>query len=276
MTDETVRVSPFRRRRFVQRHRRVLSAVRWARLALGTLAVVGLPAVAVGWTTTTDAFELRQLDIAGSPRVPEAWLAERLESLEGRQLLVLSLSEVRERVEGHPWLANVELRKRLPDRLEVRVEERSPAALLRQGVALAYVDGRGEVIAPYEGGPAAPDLVLITARDPREVAATLEFLGELERAAPRWARALSEIEAVDQNDYRLFIEGLPFPVTVSAEGLARALADFQRWWPAIVDRHGTPRSVDLRLPGRIVMEPAVESAAEPVALARVATAHETR
>ncbi len=270
MTEETARISPFRRRRVVQRHRRPASALRLAQLALATLLVVGLPAVAVGWTATTDTFDLRRFELEGSPRVPEDWLAERLASFEGSHLLALSLAEVRHRVEAHPWVGAVQIRKRLPASLEVRVEERSPAALVRRHGELGYVDASGAVYAPWDPDPTTPDLVLVSATEQDEVRRTLQFLALLEREAPRWARALSEIEEVDEQVYRLDVEGLPFPVTVSADGLAQAVADFHRWWPAIVARHGAPRSVDLRLPGRIVIQPAAGPRGEPDRLARAA------
>lgn len=65
--------------------------------------------------------------------------------------LELDLEDIRHRMEIHPWVRKVELARRLPNSLAVKVEMRTPVALICEE-AVSYVDANGEVFKELEPG----------------------------------------------------------------------------------------------------------------------------
>lgn len=256
--EHDARVLPFRRRAFAaKRRRRSLWLVALSGLA-GALVVVGLPLGLVAWVLTSPRFALRTVDFDGGTRVSRGFVQNALAPLVGGNLVSLPIAQVRTLLRAHPWIAGVEVRKQLPDRLLVRVVERVPAALLRAGDGLWYLDGRGERIAPFAPTDGAVDLLLVSSSSDVEVdpARALEVERELAVARPEWAEKLSEIEVLGDEDFRLYTAALPFPVLVKAGTLAergRSLAEFL---PEIERRYPQVLAVDLRFERRIVIQPA--------------------
>src|SRR6185503_769914 len=122
--------TPLRRPFSVRRRKKSGVASLLAGAALRALLVVALPVGVVVWLLYSPYFLIREVKVDGGARVSAAWMQENLQPLVGRHVLAVSLDAVRRRLSAHPWVASVELRRELPDRLRVSVVERQPVALL--------------------------------------------------------------------------------------------------------------------------------------------------
>ncbi len=256
--DREGRVLPFRRRPFAtKRRRKSLWRVALAGLA-AALLVVGLPLGLVAWVLTSPRFALRTIDFDGGQRVTAGWVHTALQPLLGGNLVAMPIDQVRSLLGAHPWVDGVEVRKQLPDRLVVRVTERVPAALQRDAGGLWYLDAAGRRIAALGAADGPVDLLLVSssAEAEAEPARALALAEELRLARPDWAAKLSEVEALSDEDFRIYTAALPFPVLVKAGTLAdrgRSLADLL---PEITRRYIRVQAVDLRYERRIVIQPA--------------------
>ena len=251
------RSGAFRRRRFVVPHRRRSRTRMLFKPFLLAVSLVGLPVAAALWIYTSPRFMLREVQIGSTAHVPTAEVAAALSPLRGRHLLGLSLADVESRLTTNPWVERAAIRKELPDRLVVQIEERQPVALLRQEEELFYVDGEGFVIGAYElAGPV--DLVLLSVAPgvDLEVSQTLELAARLERLAPAMMRELSEVDVLGRGEYRVHAAGLDFPVLVSGEGVERQLIKLGALLPEIAARFDAIEAVDLRFTSQIVIQPA--------------------
>ncbi len=249
---------PFRRRRFAAPHRRRRLALRLLVPLAGAIVAVGVPAALAWWALTGSEFAIREITVVGTGRVSAEWVLERLAPLEGRHLLLLGLEEVEPLLADEPWIQAVTVAKEPPGGLVVRVDERRPAALLRRGDGLFYLDGRGAVIAPFDArGDASGLLVVSVAEGARlDLERVLALAGELERLHPEWAAGLSEIEVANGRDYRLHTEALPFALFVSEESLEPAARRLPRLVKEILRRYPGTGAVDARFTNQIVIQPA--------------------
>jgi cell division protein FtsQ len=256
-------VLPFRRRTLKRRKRSLALAL--LKPLAGALVLVGAPVAIAAWALTSPRFALAEVAVAGSGRVPRDWIRAQLAPLLGRNLLLLPLGEVDRALAGHPWIAAVEVSKRLPATLAVAVAERAPAALLRVGGAPWFADAQGRPIAPVaasdDGGAPAGDLLLVSRAAgagepaPGDVQLALRLAAELGASRPEWAAELTAVEVISDDDARLHSAALPCPLVVTAgrvEPAARRLAELL---PELLRRYGTLAAVDLRFSGRIVVEP---------------------
>jgi cell division protein FtsQ len=100
-----------------------------------------------------DLLRIREIRFEGLSRATPEELLEISPVRRGDHLLLCDSDLVEAALRRHPWIASVEVRKRLPPALEVRVVERRAAALVDLG-GLYLVDEGGEVFkraAPGDG-----------------------------------------------------------------------------------------------------------------------------
>jgi cell division protein FtsQ len=140
-----------------------------------------LALVAVGWATWRfavygDLLRVREIRFEGLSRATAEELLELSPVRKGDHLLAADPDVVASALQRHPWLASVEVRRRLvPPALEVRVVERHAAAVVDLG-GLYLVDDRGEVFKRATPGDGL-DLPVVTGV-PRD--AWVERRGEVE------------------------------------------------------------------------------------------------
>lgn len=261
----TGRVLDFRRRGAPPRRRRRSLLLTLLKPLLTALGMMALPAGLAGFVLTGEPFELRELQIRGAAeRVPEGWISQALQPLRGRNLMLLSLSEIEGRLRQNPWIESVEIAKEPPHRLRVEVTQRRPVALLLSGGRLAYADASGHAIMPVsspselETARHAGLLVVSFVHPMREggmteVLAVAAAIGQVEAD---WAAKLSKIEVLGEDDYRLTTAALPFPVLVSRNEVSQKAARLLRLLPELQRRYEKVDAVDLRFSRRIVVQPA--------------------
>ena len=253
------RSSSFRRRRFVASHRKRSSILLLVRPLATALFLVSLPALAVYWLSVTSRFDLDRIEISGAQQVSEQELRTVLDPLRGRHLLFLSLDDVETAVRQSRWVEGAAIRKKLPDALTVEIHERQPVALLRSQGDLYYVDRSGYPIEPYSPhGPVDLPLLSASAEGTAHVAAALQVADRFERVAPDWGSALSEIEILSEEDFRLHTGELEFPVLLSAATVETQVENLRSILPQIKKRYPIPVVVDLRFDRQIVIQPAVQ------------------
>lgn len=170
------------------------SARAHAPLVLKVLGAVLLSAGLLGasfvgwrWASTSERFGLKALIVEGAHHTTEAELA-RLGGLgHGRNLLSIDVEAVERALSTHPWVRQVRVRRELPSRLVVELEEYHPVALLALG-ELYLVDDRGQ---PFKRATVNDelDLPLVTGVD-RE-----DFTGDRARALEVLARAVNVADA---------------------------------------------------------------------------------
>jgi cell division protein FtsQ len=185
-------------RRRVDRAQQAARASRRARSAGRALAALGLLGALAfgawqGWRALCagEWLRIREIRIAGAGSAEERELLALSPVKRGDNLLLADPDAVARALSRHPWVAGVEVRRRWPPALEVRVREREAVALVDLG-GLYLVDRGGQ---PFKR--AAPgdglDLPLVTGftRDDyvQRRADVEPLLASALRLADDWGRA---------------------------------------------------------------------------------------
>ncbi len=267
------RVLDFRRRQAPPRRRK---RSLWLALArpLGTaLALIALPGGLVAWVLTSSRFCLHEMAIEGTHRVQAEYVRRALAPLRGTNLVRLPLARVEALLARQPWIESVEIEKILPDRVRVSIRERRPVALLAgPGGALSWADVHGNPIAPAAPGEnregflvidlagAAPSVSEATEAT-EAMAEALQAAAELKQVNPDWASSLTQVDVLGDEDLRLHLKDLPFPLLVRRSDLVSKVHRFEALLPELGRRYTALQSVDLRFARRIIIVPAVQPAA---------------
>jgi cell division protein FtsQ len=90
---------------------------------------------------------VREIKLEGCQKIEQETLLSLIK-IEGMpNLFTIRLSELAKRLETHPWIDQVKMRKVFPNKILIQVEERKPIAILHLE-ELYYIDTKGEIFSP--------------------------------------------------------------------------------------------------------------------------------
>ncbi|MDR2726414.1 MAG: FtsQ-type POTRA domain-containing protein [Deltaproteobacteria bacterium] len=100
------------------------------------------------YATTSDHFAIRSITVTGATHFDRDSVLRAAGLSEGMNSLAVNITDVELALRKTPWVANVAVKRQLPDSFAIEIEERLPAFWVLKGDALLYADSKGNLIAP--------------------------------------------------------------------------------------------------------------------------------
>lgn len=152
------------------------------RIWISVVAVLVLVAGTIGVLVFSPLLAVKTISVQGTDLVPAGQVDKLLAPLAGTPLPQIAESDVRALLASVPAVADVKVEARPPSELAVRITERVPVALLKDGTGYALVDEEGRQLASVKSREAAK-LPLINAakakKDPDVFRTITAVLGAL-------------------------------------------------------------------------------------------------
>lgn len=142
---------------------RAKQAAQWVKSAARRVVpVLILAAIAVGvpiavfqgylHVVSTPYFAVENLQIKGLNNLGREDVLKQAGIVPGVNAFDLDPDAIRQRLESQPWIRRVRVERRLPDTLEINVEERVATAVLVDGASYVLLDSSGEPFKTLEPG----------------------------------------------------------------------------------------------------------------------------
>ena len=198
-------------------------------------------------------FRVREIEVEGNRRItPETLIS--LAKIEGMpNLFTVSLSEVTKRLESHPWISHIRMRKVFPNKILIQVEERKPIAIL-QLEELYYVDTQGVIFSQVGEGDEYnfPFLTGLTRqvieKDPAEakhlITKALELLSIADQEKVSALEEISEIHMEKIFGIRCFTKTDGLEVRMGWEQFREKLKRLSLIWSDLRKRGFSATSID--------------------------------
>jgi cell division protein FtsQ len=241
--------------------------------ALGHLAVVATVVTIAAWlylrAQSDTRFALKSVEVAGAVHTPRAAIDDVTKAYGGTNLFRLDIARLQADLVRLPWVSRVEIEKKLPDTLRIRIVERAPVALLQNGSTLHYVDDHGVAFAQLSAEIGDRDLPVIRDARGAELARAVALLRTLRARDPQVFSRISELRPVAPRGFALFDRELGAQIYANDDDLSSKWRDL---YGIVRAEHLGPRSIeyaDLRFGDRIVLKPLhpITTTAAPAALA---------
>jgi cell division protein FtsQ len=183
-------------------------------------------------------FGLRQASVTGYRYTADSAVFDALQLEHARTLLFFDSRAAQRRIEALPWVATATIARILPDRVEVRITERTPIAIWQRSEHSFLIDATGRVLSEVAADTNAQ---LPRVAGEGAAAAAAELLALL-RAYPSLEQQMAVAERVGERRWTLWLSdggGILLPAEAAGEALARAVAIASRL-------PGRPITIDVR------------------------------
>ena len=211
-------------------------------------------------------FDIAVTEINGLQQISQNQILLKISELAqpDRNLVRFDLDGLRRNLELIPWVKTVVVRRVLPDKLIVDVEEREPVAFARVGQGTLLIDEEGillennparlsrsdfPVILGMESGYAAE----ILRRNRERIAVYLQLIRALNRGGAGLSRDLSEVHLQDPGNVSVILNGDTVLVYLGRDGFQ---TKFRRYLAAsreLKNKYRNLDSVDLRYRDQVVI-----------------------
>ena len=194
-------------------------------------------------------FGLTQVSVTGHRYTPDSDILDAVGLDSARTMLSFDSRAAQDRIERLPWVERASIERVLPDRLEVRVSERSPFAVWRLGNRNFLIDKSGRILTAVPGD-AMPSLPRVAGEGAATEAARLFALLA---GHPALMARVDVAERVGERRWLLRLADggtVQLPAHGEAEALTRALRVASARGPEAGE-------IDVRVPERTLVRESV-------------------
>jgi cell division protein FtsQ len=175
-----------------------------------------------GWRHTQSGprFAIRAIQVDGAVHTPRAALDSVTRRYAGLNLFQLDIARVQRDLGAISWVRRVDVEKKLPDTLRIKITERAPVALVRRGELLAYVDEQGAAFAELSPRVGNDDLPVIVDAEGAELTRTVALLGALRVSDRELYSRVSEVWPIPPRGFAFYDRQLGAVVYANADDIA--------------------------------------------------------
>jgi cell division protein FtsQ len=204
------------------------------------------------------AFVVRTIVFSGNTRLSDDELRALSGLRRGENLLTLSARSVAGKMTESRWIKSVSIRKELPDRIVLKIDEARPFALLDMKGRLFLVDAEGTMLEEMKES-AVPFLPVISGNPFSEKEAFFEAI--------RLAKAIKDTGIMATKDHVEIIAQKPEELAANLDGIlvkigagdyTEKLERLLQVESEIRKRHIPVDYIDLRFATRVVVKPVTE------------------
>jgi cell division protein FtsQ len=209
-----------------------------------------------------------QVEISGNNIVQRDEVLKLFVHDRGRSVVRIPLDTRRSQIEELSWVEEANVQRILPNRLRVRIVERTPVAFFKNGTELTLIDAHGVLLDRPEGEdfhfPIVTGLSENMLREERErrMATYTEFLKDIDLVRSGSSDRVSELELGNPRDLRAVLTGLAGGRDAQAVTVHFGHDDFTGKYRILVENFaqwqasaGTVQSIDLQYSRQVVVNP---------------------
>jgi cell division protein FtsQ len=247
-----LRPTDLQRLRRNQRRIQVQRLLIWLRN--GSLAVVLVVGGLWAWrhTQSDPSFAVRTIEIDGAVHTPRPTLELATKRYTGLNLFQIDIARVQRDLGGLGWVRRIDIEKKLPDTLRIKITERRPVALVNVGGRLLYVDDEGVAFAELSPRVGDQDLPLIAGAEGAELTRTVAFLTTLRKSDRELFARVSEVWPIPPRGFALYDRDLGAVVYANVDDVSAKYRNLR----AVLGAESNPKIeyADLRFADRVIVK----------------------
>ncbi|HYO75453.1 MAG TPA: FtsQ-type POTRA domain-containing protein [Thermoanaerobaculia bacterium] len=203
-------------------------------------------------TQSNERFAVRSIEIDGVVHTPRAELDRATRRYVGLNLFQIDIARVQRDLGGLGWVRRIDIEKNLPGTLRIKITERTPVALVRNGEAVSYVDEEGVAFAELSPRVGDDDLPVITDARGAELTRTVALLRKLRATDRELYTRVSEVWPIPPRGFALYDRQLGAVVYANEDDVAKKWRNLY----GVLAAENNPKIeyADLRFADRVIVK----------------------
>jgi cell division septal protein FtsQ len=252
--------------------RRYVSALRTLGKVGSFLLLVSFVLAIFVYAYISGKFDLSDIKFYGCKEVDSKHLEEIIRSDFPANILRIDLSKLKGRLEEETWVKQVEIRRVLPSKLVVYVQERIPSIILEIQNDLMVADQDGTILGRYAPkfakldvpvfrgvmGESAESYRLHQEENSVRIRQAVLMLSELESGSPNYTKSISEVDISDPKNLKIMLVDDTAEVYLGGENYLERFTTFMRnrdEYEKLKNQYEEFASIDLRFEDQIIYRP---------------------
>ena len=252
------------------RGKSVREVLRWSlKLSFGLL-LVSMLSFGLYWMRDrlyhSPRFDVAITEINGLQNISQNQVLVKISELQqpGRNLMRLDLDRLRRSLELIPWVKTVVVRRVLPDKLMIDIEEREPVAFARVAHETLLIDGEGILLENNPENLSQPDFPVILGmesgygpevlrRNRQRIVLYQRLMRSLNRGGAGLSRDLSEVHLQDPGNVSVILNEDTVLVYLGRDGFQEKFRRYLAASKELKKKYRNLDSVDLRYRDQVVI-----------------------
>jgi cell division protein FtsQ len=249
----------------------VREVLRWSlKLSFGLL-LISMLSFGLYWMRDrlyhSPRFDVAITEINGLQNISQNQVLVKISELQqpDRNLMRLDLDRLRHSLELIPWVKTVVVRRVLPDKLMIDIEEREPVAFARVAQGTLLIDGEGILLENNPENLSQPDFPVILGmesgyvpevlrRNRERIALYQQLMRSLNRGGAGLSRDLSEVHLQDPGNVSVILNGDTVLVYLGRDGFQEKFRRYLAASKELKKKYRNLDSVDLRYRDQVVIK----------------------
>lgn len=249
----------------------VREVLRWSlKLSFGLL-LISMLSFGLYWMRDrlyhSPRFDVAITEINGLQNIPQNQVLVKIRELQqpDRNLMRLDLDRLRRSLELIPWVKTVVVRRVLPDKLMIDIEEREPVAFARVAQGTLLIDGEGILLENNPENLSQSDFPVILGmesgyvpevlrRNRERIALYQQLMRSLNRGGAGLSRDLSEVHLQDPGNVSVILNGDTVLVYLGRDGFQDKFRRYLAASKELKKKYRNLDSVDLRYRDQVVIK----------------------
>ena len=249
----------------------VREVLRWSlKLSFGLL-LISMLSFGLYWMRDrlyhSPRFDVAITEINGLQNISQNQVLVKIRELQqpDRNLMRLDLDRLRRSLELIPWVKTVVVRRVLPDKLMIDIEEREPVAFARVAQGTLLIDGEGILLENNPENLSQPDFPVILGmesgyvpevlrRNRERIALYQQLMRSLNRGGAGLSRDLSEVHLQDPGNVSVILNGDTVLVYLGRDGFQEKFRRYLAASKELKKKYRNLDSVDLRYRDQAVIK----------------------
>ncbi len=249
----------------------VREVLRWSlKLSFGLL-LISMLSFGLYWMRDrlyhSPRFDVAITEINGLQNISQNQVLVKISELQqpDRNLMRLDLDRLRRSLELIPWVKTVVVRRVLPDKLMIDIEEREPVAFARVAQGTLLIDGEGILLENNPENLSQPDFPVILGmesgyvpevlrRNRERIALYQQLIRSLNRGGAGLSRDLSEVHLQDPGNVSVILNGDTVLVYLGRDGFQDKFRRYLAASKELKKKYRNLDSVDLRYRDQVVIK----------------------
>lgn len=219
--------------------------------------VIAVMAAGAVWayrhTQSDERFAVRTIVVEGAKHTPRAAIDNVTRRYVGLNLFQIDIARVQRDLGGVGWVKRIDIEKTLPDILRIKVTERAPVALARNGRQLRYVDDEGVGFAELSPSVGNDDLPVISEASGPELKRSVELLRDLRATDAELYSRISEVWPIAPRGFAMYDRDLGAVIYANQDEVSEKYRNLHALLSA--ENHPDIEYADLRFAGRVIVKP---------------------